>query len=179
MADKLPKKAVASVGAAAVSPGSVSVPAIFGKSIGYQLRKTHLLSTAFIRSRIEPHGLQFGMWYFLRSLWIEDHITQRELSKRAGAREPTTLEQLRKMEAAGLVTRERDGKDRRRIYVNLTEKARALEAPMLAYLDELSNTAFEGFEPEEIETLTRLLGRVRSNLRRDHDTMQAIVYADT
>jgi MarR family transcriptional regulator, organic hydroperoxide resistance regulator len=61
------------------------------KSVGYQVRMTHRALQRFLQAKIGPHGVTLGMWYFLRILWQEDGLTQRELSNRIGTREPTTL----------------------------------------------------------------------------------------
>ena len=61
------------------------------KSVGYQVRMTHRALQRYLQVKIGPHGVTLGMWYFLRILWREDGLTQRELSYRIGTREPTTL----------------------------------------------------------------------------------------
>jgi DNA-binding MarR family transcriptional regulator len=58
-----------------------------------------------------------GHWYFLRALWVEDGLTQRELSARVGMMEPTTVIALKGLEKAGLVRRARSRKDARRVHV--------------------------------------------------------------
>ena len=57
----------------------------FAESVGYQVRTTHRALQRFLQFKIEPHGITLGMWYFLRALWHEDGLTQRELSNRASA----------------------------------------------------------------------------------------------
>lgn len=44
--------------------------------------------------------------YFLRVLWKEDGLTQREPARRVGIRKPTAVITLRGMEAAGHALRE-------------------------------------------------------------------------
>ena len=77
----------------------------FEASVGYQLRMANRATQRYLQSRIEPFGVTLGMWYFLRALWEADGLTQRELSRRIGTMEPTTLTALAAMERAGLVTR--------------------------------------------------------------------------
>ena len=64
-------------------------------------------SSGSLEKRISPHGVTRGQWYFLRVLWEEDGLSQRELSVRVGMMEPTTVIALRSMEKAGLVRRAR------------------------------------------------------------------------
>ena len=77
----------------------------FADSVGYQIRCTHRALQRFLQSKIEPHGVTLGMWYFLRALWNEDGLNQRELSHRVGTMEPTTLSAILNMEKKGLVRR--------------------------------------------------------------------------
>ena len=37
----------------------------FADSVGYQIRATHRALQRFLQFKIEPHGIAFGMWYFL------------------------------------------------------------------------------------------------------------------
>ena len=102
----------------------------FAESVGYQIRTTHRAMQRFLQSKIEPHGITLGMWYFLRALWHEDGLTQRELSNRAGTMEPTTLSAILIMEKKGLVRRVRNRDDRRKWHIHLTPRGRALKSKL-------------------------------------------------
>ena len=136
-------------------------------SIGFQMRKTYRMIEMFIQSRLARHDVQVGMWYFLRTLWSEDGLTQRELAKRVGTTEPTALEQLRKMEARGLVKRRRDETDRRKSTVCLTPQGKRLKRVFLPYVDEVNAAAFRDFAKQEREQLAEYLARIRRNLHAD------------
>ena len=103
----------------------------FAESVGYQIRATHRALQRFLQLKIEPHGVTLGMWYFLRALWHEDGLNQRELSHRVGTMEPTTLSAILNMEKKGLVRRVQNKKDRRKWHVHLTAKGRALKAELI------------------------------------------------
>jgi len=136
-----------------------------GNSIGYQARISYRLLEKYIQSALVEHNIQIGMWYFLRVLWIEDGLTQRELSRRVGMAEPSVLEQLRKMEARGVVARRRSNGDRRKSLVVLTPEGRSLEKALLEYVDELNAVAFAGFSDGEVNLLRELLDRLCRNVR--------------
>jgi DNA-binding MarR family transcriptional regulator len=133
-------------------------------SIGFQMRKTYRMIEIFIQSRLARHDIPVGMWYFLRTLWIEDGLTQRELANRVGTTEPTALEQLRKMETRGLVKRRRDEADRRKSTVYLTAQGKRLKNLVLPYVDELNAAAFCDFAGQERKQLEQYLARIRRNL---------------
>src|SRR3954451_19624069 len=71
-------------------------------SPGYQLRQASRAIHRVLQARLVPYRVNIGMWYFLRGLWGEDGLTQRDLSRRIGIREPTTLHTVAVMERNGL-----------------------------------------------------------------------------
>src|SRR6476661_4806271 len=97
-----------------------------GGSLGYLVRDANRAFQRLLEKRISPHGVTRGQWYFLRVLWEEDGLSQRELSVRVGLMEPTTVIALRGMEKAGLIRRVRGVDDKRVTRVHLTPKARRL-----------------------------------------------------
>ncbi|MGQ3027215.1 MAG: MarR family winged helix-turn-helix transcriptional regulator [Ferrovibrionaceae bacterium] len=139
----------------------------FENSVGYQIRITHRLVQRYLQSKIEPHGVTLGMWYFLRALWHEDGLTQRELSRRLGTMEPTTLTAIAAMEKAGLVTRVRNATDRRKLNVFLTEKGRGLKAALLPLAVEVVHAATDGFSPAEVRQFLKFLGAIQANVGRE------------
>ncbi len=76
------------------------------RSIGSQLRKTHRMFERDLTIFLASADIPLGMWYFLRALWEEDGLSQRELSERAGSTAPAAVEQLRNMQKRGFIRRE-------------------------------------------------------------------------
>src|SRR5438552_18277373 len=74
-------------------------------SVGYLLRIAFRSYSRALERRTLPFGISGGQWRFLRVLWAEDGLTQTELSRRVGMREPTTVAAVNGMERAGLVLR--------------------------------------------------------------------------
>ena len=64
--------------------------------------------------RLAEHHVSFGHWSFLRVLWVEDGLTQRELSERVGVMEPTTFSAMKTMERLGYVVRRQHEGDRKK-----------------------------------------------------------------
>jgi DNA-binding MarR family transcriptional regulator len=136
----------------------------FAESVGYQIRAAHRALQRFLQLKIEPHGVTLGMWYFLRALWHEDGLTQRELSHRVGTMEPTTLSAILNMEKKGLVRRVQNKKDRRKWHVHLTPKGRALKAELIPLAREVVATAVQSLSRKETKQLLEGLAEVRKNL---------------
>lgn len=133
-------------------------------SIGYLARIVFRSFSRLLERGTLTHDVSAGQWRFLRQLWREDGITQRELSERVGMREPTTVVALKGLEKAGFITRKKTAEDRRKTYIFLTPHAKKLElilAPMNAEIHEI---ATRGMTDEEVEILQRLMRQVIGNL---------------
>lgn len=137
------------------------------RSVGYLVRQTHRAFTRALQVRIAPHGVSIGMWFFLRALWQEDGISQRELSQRVGMMEPTTASALTNMGRKGLVRRVRNKSDRRVVNVFLTERGRALRRELLPLAAEVNQAALRGVSMNEVAQLRALLTKVRTRLDAD------------
>ena len=138
-------------------------------SIGYLTRIAFRAFSRSLEVRTSPHGVSSGQWRFLRVLWREDGLTQRELSRRVGMREPTTVVALKSLERSGFVTRRKSVEDRRKAHVFLTSEARALEAVLLPAVAEVNAIALTGLSEAEIAVLRKALIQVGRNLAADAD----------
>jgi MarR family transcriptional regulator, organic hydroperoxide resistance regulator len=136
----------------------------FAESIGYQIRATHRSLQRLLQLKIEPHGVTLGMWYFLRALWHEDGLNQRELSRRVGTMEPTTMSAILNMERKGLVRRVQNRKDRRKWHVHLTPRGRALKAKLIPLARQVVDSAVQGLSRKEVRQLLEALAEVQRNL---------------
>ena len=94
------------------------------------------------------NGAQGSLLYIL---WQEDGIPIRELSRRSGLAVTSLTGMLDRMEAAGLIYRDRGDKDRRKILIFLTDNARSLEKGYNEVTEEIENIYYKGFSEEEID----------------------------
>lgn len=137
------------------------------QSVGYLVRETHRAFLRALGARVSRHGVSIGMWYFLRALWEEDGLTQRELSRRVRMMEPTTATALESMERRGLINRTRNLEDRRKINIRLTETGRRLREVLLPYAMEVNQVALAGMPAKQIPLLRKQLDRIKRNLDAD------------
>ncbi|BCW87273.1 Transcriptional regulator SlyA [Alphaproteobacteria bacterium SO-S41] len=133
-------------------------------SLGFLTRIAFRSFSRALELRTQPHGVSSGQWRFLRVLWQEDGLTQRELSRRVGMREPTTVIALKSLEKSGFVRREQSTEDRRRVHVYLTPVAKRLEKKLLPAVAEVNEIATAGLTPKEVDQLRRLLIKIGMNL---------------
>ena len=117
-----------------------------------------------IRIRLQSHQITPGQWYFLRALWNEEGLSQRELSRRVGTTEPTTLSALRLLARSGMIERVPNPKDRRTINIFLTDKAREIRSGLMPLAIEVNNIATQGLSDEDFHQLRDLLKKVGANL---------------
>ena len=134
------------------------------ESSGYLVRDAHRAFQRLLEKRIAPYGPRRGQWYFLRVLWTQDGLSQRELSTRVGMMEPTTVIALRSMEKSGLIRRVRSTDDKRRSHVWLTAKAQRMRNELLARAREITDEAEEGIARDDLALFRRVIARMTENL---------------
>ena len=136
------------------------------ESSGYLVRDAHRAFQRLLEKRIAPHGIARGQWYFLRVLWTEDGLSQRELSARVGMMEPTTVIALRTMEKSGLIRRVRSADDKRRAQVWLTPKGQELRNELLALARGITDQSEAGITSDDLAVFRRVITRMTANLDR-------------
>jgi len=134
------------------------------ESSGYLVRDAHRAFQRLLERRIAAYGVTRGQWYFLRALWTEDGLTQRELSARVGMMEPTTVIALRGMEKSGLIRRLRSTDDKRRSHVLLTAKAQRMRKQLLALARGITEEAQAGISRGDLLRFRRVIARMTANL---------------
>ena len=136
-------------------------------------RLAHLIKDAMrafdraLQMRLAEHAVSIGHWPFLRVLWEADGLTQRELSREAGVMEPTTFAALRAMQRLGYVVRRQKPDNRRKNYVFLTAKGRALQRTLVPLAEEVNGIAVRGAPSGEVTATRRTLLSALANLARD------------
>ena len=133
-------------------------------AVGYLVRDVHRSLARALQARIASHGVSMGQWFFLRALWDEDGLTQRELSQRVGMMEPTTVTALNGMERRCLVERVRNVHDRRKVNIYLTPKGRALRDVLMPCSIEANREAVQGIAPTDLATAMLVLRQMLTNL---------------
>jgi MarR family transcriptional regulator, organic hydroperoxide resistance regulator len=136
------------------------------ESSGFLVRDANRAFQRLLEKRLAPYGVARGQWYFLRVLWNEDGLSQRELSTRVGTMEPTTVIALRTMEKSGLIRRVRSIDDKRRSHVWLTPKAERLRTELLTLARGITDASEAGIGRGELALFRRVIARMTANLDR-------------
>ena len=136
-------------------------------------RLAHLVrdaARAFVRAltvRLAEQGVSFGHWAFLRALWEQDGLTQKQLSDEVGVMEPTTFAAVRAMERLGYVRREQREGNRKNVHVVLTPSGRALKRRLVPMAEEVNEIGLAGVDAAQVATVRRVLVTVIANLAGD------------
>ena len=88
-------------------------------------------------------------------------MSQQELGGCFEIKPGSLSEILSKLEAAGLIERTRDPKDRRQLFISLTERGRAEAQKAHEGRESFRQKAFTALSPEEQEQLIDMLDRIR------------------
>ncbi len=131
--------------------------------LAHLIRDVARMQMRALQQRLAMHDVSFGHWTFLRILWVNDGLTQRELSESAGVMEPTTFSAVKAMEATGLIERRQLAGNRKNVHVFLTDKGRALEPLLVPMAEEVNAVSMRGMPPRTIDTVRKaLLGMIEN-----------------
>ncbi len=155
-------------------PAVREMPSHLEWSFGYLFKQANRAFTRALATRLKPHGITLAQWYFLRELWQEEGITQRELSRRMDVSEPTTAVAIDVMEKAGLIERQRDPTQRNSINVTLTRKGRLLKSKVLHIALDVNANAMRGLAPENLQAARETILLMVDGLGQDPGLNPAI-----
>lgn len=112
-------------------------------------------------------GLTYPQYLVMLVLWDSDTPTIGEIGARLDLESSTLTPLVKRLEKQGLVIRNRDKQDERKVRVRLTAEGRALEKPAEVIPDCIVE-AF-GLTADEFRHLHEMLGKLRKKLRADAD----------
>lgn len=128
----------------------------------FALYSASLATTRLYKPLLEPLGLTYPQYLVLLVLWERDAVGVGELGERLFLDSGTLTPLLKRMQAAGWVTRERATDDERRVIVRLSTEGRALKKVALAVPRQLASAT--GCHADEISALTERLQQLRSQV---------------
>jgi MarR family transcriptional regulator, organic hydroperoxide resistance regulator len=147
---------------ARTTKGRVDRPPAIG--LGMLLRAADSIFNRHLRDGLAHHDVTFGQFQHLRNLWVENGLTQAELSRRIGIEMASSTAILDSLEARRLITRVRNAADRRKINVFLTPAGAALKRPLMACAARVNKEARRGVTDAELASVFALVGRIIANL---------------
>lgn len=110
------------------------------------------------RPYFDEWGITYPQYLVLLSLWERDHQTISEIGGPIDLDSGTLSPLLKRLEAAGLVRRQADKEDYRRVFFDLTPRAKRLQHKAEAMMQEIETTL--GITAEDIAILQKVMEKV-------------------
>jgi DNA-binding MarR family transcriptional regulator len=131
--------------------------------ICFQLYAASRAMTGRYRPALDALGLTYPQFAALRVIWHHGAITVRELGKTLALDSGTLSPLLKRLEAQGLVTRERGTHDERTVTIRPTAKSLELQQQTADLPERLACDI--DLTLDEFAQLHRLLGKIRPTLK--------------
>ncbi|GAA1188298.1 hypothetical protein GCM10009654_52370 [Streptomyces hebeiensis] len=128
----------------------------------FQLARAHRAHAAAMLRALNLHP---GQELLLMQLFDHDGLTQAELLERVGLDHSTVSKSLRRMQEAGLLTREPAPHDRRVMVVSLTDAGRALRDPIADMWRTLEQISVRDLTPDQVEMFTTCAHTIENSIR--------------
>ncbi len=128
----------------------------------FALYSTSLAMTRLYKPLLDPLGLTYPQYLVMLVLWESDDQAVSQLGERLQLDSGTLTPLLKRLEAAGLLRRQRDLEDERRVRVLLTPEGRALRSRAKAV--PRSVACASGCALDELASLTARLQALRGQL---------------
>ncbi|MFE3027787.1 MarR family winged helix-turn-helix transcriptional regulator [Nocardia tengchongensis] len=142
----------------------VDDPLRLDRQVCFALAVANRAVLAVYRPLLEPMGLTHPQYLVMLALWGEAPMSVKDIGEAIQLDSPTLSPLLKRLEAAGLITRRRDSHDERNLVVDLTAAGRELrnEAEQIPP----AVVARLGVSLADLEELRDVLNRVNAAARQ-------------
>ena len=149
-----------------VTPATATTPATDWLALDHQLcfalYAASLAMTKAYKPLLAPLGLTYPQYLALLVLWEGDGITVSQLGERLTLDSGTLTPLLKRLETLGLVQRQRDAADERRVLLRLTAAGQALRDQAVAVPQAIACAT--ACDLQQIGSLARQLHQLRRQL---------------
>ena len=125
----------------------------------FALYSTHMAVQRAYKAGLESIGLTYPQYLVMVTLWAEDRQGVGQLAERLALESSTLTPLLQRLETAGLVNRQRDKDNERRVVISLTEAGSALRAKAHCVSDQLPTAS--GMSNAELGEINAVVRRLR------------------
>lgn len=134
------------------------------ESLAFHCNLTFKAWVTVLEGRLKGTGVSPAQVLALAHLTALGPLSQKALSNLLSTTHATTVRLVDRMERDGWVTRQPDPDDGRANFVVLTEEAANVWEEVSQTVRAMLDQAYRGIHPSEIETVKRVLERVRRNI---------------
>ncbi len=135
------------------------------ESLGFHCNLTVKAFLGAWEKKLRGKGVSLAQHVALAQLIASGPLSQSELADRLSITRATGVRLVDRMERDGWVVRQPDPKDGRVKIVTPTKKAVEFWEKFAEAGQSILDQAYRGIKPSEIETVKRVLGMVRKNLK--------------
>src|SRR4051812_40331647 len=118
-------------------------------SVAYLMKRLIMSFSSEVEHELDPRGLTNAQWVPLYKLHMGHGTTAAELARECQLDAGSMTRTLDRLEAKGLVVRERSSEDRRVVNLELTTEGRRAAAEIPQTLCRVLNAHLRGFKHEE------------------------------
>ena len=111
---------------------------------------------------LDQLGLTYPQYLVLSTLWEQDGLAVSAIAGRLSLESSTITPLVKRLEAAGFLTRKRNARDERQVLVSLTVKGRSLELKTACLTDKLLERS--GLTPDQLTKLNQQVRKLQDAL---------------
>jgi DNA-binding MarR family transcriptional regulator len=143
-------------------PPAANDPLPLDEQLCFSLYSTSIAINRLYKPMLDSLGLTYPQYLVLSVLWEEDGRTISAIAGRLALESSTITPLVKRLEAAGLVARQRNAVDERQVNVSLTAKGRGLRRQASCLTDAL--LAHSGLEIPDMVALNDQVRKLRRAL---------------
>lgn len=132
-------------------------------SVAYLMRRLITSFASEVQHELDPRGLTNAQWVPIYKLYLGHGSTAAELARHCQLDAGAMTRTLDRLEAKGLVRRERSSEDLRVVDLALTAEGREAASGIPQVLCKVLNAHLQGFATGEVELLKSMLLRMIDN----------------
>ncbi|WP_353234416.1 MarR family winged helix-turn-helix transcriptional regulator [Diaphorobacter ruginosibacter] len=133
------------------------------ESAGFLMRRVLSSILQQADAQLAGHGLTYVQWLPLYKLFLCAETTNAHLAKDLGMDPASVTRALDRIEAKGLLRRERSTSDRRVVHLALTDEGRRIAGEVPQVLSRVINKHLTGFSHDECRLMLSMLKRMLHN----------------
>ena len=137
---------------------------LLDRQLCYALYAASLAMTKLYKPLLDPLNLTYPQYLVMLVLWEGDDRTVTELGERLALDSGTLTPLLKRLQVQGLLARQRDADDERRVRITLTAAGRALRTRAATVPPQLLRAS--GCSLAKLTGLTRQLHELRARISR-------------
>ena len=130
------------------------------ESIGRMISIVHRIGQSHLGKKLATYDIGAGQVAFLAELLLVDGISQDEVASDFRCDKATATRAIQHLERHGYVERRQCVNDGRVKEVFVTDKAHEFQPVLFSFIEEWTETLFQGFSREERELVLRLFHRI-------------------